>query len=188
MDPWKRSTAAIVAIELLSRPHRTFIYPGCGGASVFVPTPEYARRPFFRLFISNFSRAVFFFVFGVPQELVRLRGDAHRQLRDGGRGGDVHQARLPALHLGPVSSSGVSIALPIRVFFLHLRRPKGDLHPVPLPRFLSPHFRRLPSHHSIHVPTPPFFFPPLPLTLIPQNSSIFHYPGESRCRIVFGYV
>lgn len=37
-----------------------------------------------------------------------LCGDAHCQLRDGGRGGDVHQTRLSALHLGTVSKSCVS--------------------------------------------------------------------------------
>lgn len=71
---------------------------------------------YFQLLTSCF----FFLCLASQQELVRLRGDAHRQLRDGGRGGDVHQARLPALHLGPVSSSGVSIALPIRFFFLFI--------------------------------------------------------------------
>lgn len=44
----------------------------------------------------------------VFQELVRLRGDTHGQLRDGGRGGDVHQTRLSTLHLGTVSESCVS--------------------------------------------------------------------------------
>lgn len=42
------------------------------------------------------------------QELVCLCGDTHCQLRDGGRGGDVHQTRLSALHLGTVSKSCVS--------------------------------------------------------------------------------
>lgn len=45
------------------------------------------------------------------QELVRLRGDTHCQLRDGGRGGDVHQTRLSTLHLGTVSKSCVSASL-----------------------------------------------------------------------------
>lgn len=45
------------------------------------------------------------------QELVRLRGDTHGQLRDGGRGGDVHQTRLSTLHLGTVSESCVSASL-----------------------------------------------------------------------------
>lgn len=40
---------------------------------------------------------------------MRLCGDAHGQLRDGGWSRDIHQARLSAVHLGPVSSSGVSM-------------------------------------------------------------------------------
>lgn len=47
-------------------------------------------------------------VCGILQELVRLCGDAHRELRDGGWGGDVHQTRLSALYLGPMSKSCVS--------------------------------------------------------------------------------
>lgn len=138
VDPWKRSTAAIVAIEPLSRPHRTFLYSVAldnnnrsmayffeTRKGVFIPDavalPCLCLRlnmhaTHFLLFISNSSQAPF--VFGVPQKLVRLRGDAHCQLRDGGRRGDVHQARLSALHLGPVSSSGVSISLPFRLFLL----------------------------------------------------------------------
>lgn len=213
VDPWKRSTAAIVAIELLSQPHRTFLYSVAldnnnRSMAYFFPIftalkqgKEYLFRMRLRFRVCahawicappvfcylfptshDFSQAPF--VFGVPQKLVRLRGDAHCQLRDGGRGGDVHQARLPALHLGPVSSSGVSIALPI-CFFSSFATSEGWSASGATPTVSFPSLQQT-SKSSFHPCSPPFFF--LPLTLIPQNSSLFLYPGESRCRIVFGYV
>lgn len=185
VDPWKRSTAAIVAIELLSRPHRTFLYSVAldnNNRSMASPPNIYCFKTRKGIFIPdavalpslclrlNMRAARFLviyfqlltsclFVFGVPQELVRLRGDAHRQLRDGGRGGDVHQARLPALHLGPVSSSGVSIALPIRFFFFIC-----DVRRVICIRCHSHGFFPLTSaDFQVIIPSMfshPFFFPP----------------------------
>lgn len=127
---------------------------------MFVPTPEYARRPFFGYLFPT-SHELFFFVFGVPQELVRLRGDAHRQLRDGGRGGDVHQARLPALHLGPVSSNGVSIALPIRFFFSSFATSEGQSASGATPTVSFPSLQQTSksSFHPCSPPPTPFFFP-----------------------------
>lgn len=86
------------------------------------------------------------------QKLVRLCGDAHRQLRDGGRGGDVHQARLSAVHLGPVSSSGVSMRCSFRSPHSCALSDVGRESAFgATPTLPFPHFSRLLNHHSIHV-------------------------------------
>lgn len=75
---------------------------------VFVPAPKQKRCS-----LLPFPSACLCLHGLIFQELVRLRGDTHGQLRDGGRGGDVHQARLSALHLGTVSESCVSASFPL---------------------------------------------------------------------------